>query len=66
MRPFDAGSRGDVQPYIALGLGLRAAGHDVRLATHAIFADWIAGYGLEFSPVEGDPLAMAQGQSGRN
>jgi UDP:flavonoid glycosyltransferase YjiC (YdhE family) len=61
-----AGSRGDVQPYIALGLGLRAVGHDVRLATHAIFGDWVADYGLKFSPVEGDPLAMARGQSGRD
>jgi len=29
------GSRGDVQPYVALGLGLRAAGHDVRLAARS-------------------------------
>ncbi len=61
-----AGSRGDVQPYIALGLGLQAAGHDARLATHAVFGDWIAGHGLAFSPVEGDPMAMARGQSGRD
>lgn len=27
------GSRGDVQPYIALGQGFRAAGHEVRLVT---------------------------------
>jgi UDP:flavonoid glycosyltransferase YjiC (YdhE family) len=60
-----AGSRGDVQPYIALGLGLQAAGHTARLATHAIFDEWIRSFGLEFSPVEGDPMAMAQGQQGR-
>ena len=34
------GSRGDVQPYVALGVGLKAAGHTVRLATHAIWADF--------------------------
>ncbi|MEO8356692.1 MAG: glycosyltransferase [Chloroflexota bacterium] len=28
------GSRGDVQPYIALGNGLKDAGHVVRLVTH--------------------------------
>jgi sterol 3beta-glucosyltransferase len=61
-----AGSRGDVQPYIALGQGLHANGHAVRLATHAIFAEWIRSTGLEFSPVEGDPMAMAQGQAGRS
>ena len=29
------GSRGDVRPYVALGRGLQAAGHEVNLATHA-------------------------------
>ena len=33
-----SGTRGDVQPYLALGLGLRAAGYAVRIATHANFA----------------------------
>lgn len=61
-----AGSRGDVQPYIALGLGLQARGHTARLATHAIFADWIRGYGLEFAPVEGDPMAAFQQEHGRD
>jgi sterol 3beta-glucosyltransferase len=60
-----AGSRGDIQPYIALGLGLQTNGHTARLATHAIFDDWIRSFNLEFSPVEGDPMAMAQGQAGR-
>ena len=31
------GSRGDVQPYIALGKGLVAAGESVRLVTHENF-----------------------------
>ena len=61
-----AGSRGDIQPYIALGLGLQARGHTARLATHALFADWIRGYGLEFAPVEGDPLAAFQQGHGRD
>jgi sterol 3beta-glucosyltransferase len=34
------GSRGDVQPYIALGKGLKAAGYSVRLVTHENFAGW--------------------------
>ncbi len=42
------GSRGDVQPYVALGLGLQAAGHRVRLATHADFESFVRGYGLDF------------------
>ncbi|KAG9118567.1 hypothetical protein FRC07_006864, partial [Ceratobasidium sp. 392] len=33
------GSRGDVQPYVALGQKLRQYGHTVRIATHATFRD---------------------------
>ncbi len=48
------GSRGDVQPFIALGMALKNAGHDVIMATHATFEDDIQDLGLEFSPLEGD------------
>lgn len=40
------GSRGDVQPYLALGLGLRRRGHAVTLAAPGDFADLIEPYGL--------------------
>jgi sterol 3beta-glucosyltransferase len=49
------GSRGDVQPYIALCKGLMAEGHKVKIATHAEFKDWIEGHGIEFGLVGGDP-----------
>ncbi len=49
-----AGSRGDVQPYLALATGLKTAGHDVRLAANSNFASLAADYGLEFSPIEVD------------
>ena len=35
------GSRGDVQPYIALAKGLMADGHRCRIATHGEFQAWI-------------------------
>jgi sterol 3beta-glucosyltransferase len=35
------GSRGDVQPYIALAKGLKADGHRVKIATHGEFREWI-------------------------
>lgn len=37
------GSRGDVQPYIALCKGLLAEGHTCRIATHAEYKDWVEG-----------------------
>ena len=59
------GSRGDVQPFIALGLGLQQAGHRVRLATHSLFETSVHEAGLEFAPLEGNPLAIVQGDEGR-
>jgi sterol 3beta-glucosyltransferase len=41
------GTRGDVQPYLALGKGLQAAGHLVRLITHENFAQLVSSYGLD-------------------
>lgn len=59
------GSRGDVQPYIALGRALAAAGHAVRLATHAPFESFIRSYGLDFAPVAGNPLEIVQSEQGK-
>jgi hypothetical protein len=55
------GSRGDVQPYIALGEGLAEAGHGVRLVTHQNFETLVRARRLEFWPVAGDVRDIAQG-----
>ncbi|GJJ09558.1 hypothetical protein Clacol_003781 [Clathrus columnatus] len=52
------GSRGDVQPYIALGKRLLQEGHRVRIATHGEFQSWIESYGIEFAFVGGDPAEL--------
>ncbi|CAN9136284.1 unnamed protein product [Alternaria alternata] len=54
------GSRGDVQPFIALGDELRRYGHRVRLATHDMFQDLVrgSGSGLEFYPIGGNPSEL--------
>jgi sterol 3beta-glucosyltransferase len=54
------GSTGDVLPCAALGGGLARAGHTVRLASFAAFAPFAERYGLDFSPVSGDPRALVQ------
>ena len=60
-----AGSLGDVQPYVALGVGLREAGHDVRLATHEKFRNFVQEHGLYFFSVEGDPQTILEGETGQ-
>lgn len=52
------GSRGDVQPYVALAKGLQQAGHTVRLAAPELFESFVTGYGLEFFPLAGDPTQL--------
>lgn len=59
------GSRGDVQPLVALGAGLRRAGVDVRLATHRDFAPMAEAEGLGFAPIEGDATNFSSGPAGR-
>lgn len=49
------GSRGDVQPGIALALGLKSAGHEVRLAAPPTFETQIIARGLDFHRVTLDP-----------
>ena len=52
------GSRGDVQPYIALCKGLLAEGHKPRIATHAEFGPWVEKHGIDFVSVGGDPAEL--------
>jgi sterol 3beta-glucosyltransferase len=54
------GSRGDVQPYIALGKGLQAVGHSVRLLTHENFEQLVSSHGLEFWPARGNVQAIME------
>jgi UDP:flavonoid glycosyltransferase YjiC (YdhE family) len=59
------GSRGDVQPYLALGRGFRAAGHEVRIATHADFGPSVLAQGLEFVAVAGSSRELHSGEVAR-
>ncbi|CAN4102070.1 unnamed protein product [Withania somnifera] len=53
------GTRGDVQPFTAIGKRLQDFGHRVRLATHANFKEFVLTAGLEFYPLGGDPKILA-------
>lgn len=59
------GSQGDVQPYIALGKGLKVAGHDVRLLSHENFAGLVNAHELEFYPMQGNVQEIVESQEMR-
>jgi UDP:flavonoid glycosyltransferase YjiC (YdhE family) len=52
------GSRGDVQPFIALGLGLQAAGYRITLAAAADYAALVQERGLAFHALVGQISAL--------
>jgi UDP:flavonoid glycosyltransferase YjiC (YdhE family) len=60
------GSRGDVQPYVALGKGLQAGGHIVNIAAPQIFEELVCGNGLSFSSIRGDPGETLDTETGRD
>src|SRR5262245_7801032 len=59
------GTRGDVQPCVALGKGLRAAGFRVTLATHPDYQGFITSHGLGFRPIGGSFRAIMESDLGR-
>jgi len=64
-----AGSRGDVQPCVALGLGLKRAGHEVTFASWEPYRHLAESRGLTFHPIVGpdpDRLVEALVAAGRN
>ncbi len=52
------GSRGDIQPYAALGHGLKVVGHQVRFITFEGFAALVAEHELDFHPIHGNAQAL--------
>ena len=58
------GSRGDIQPYIALGQGLQRAGHRVRLNTHLDFEALVRAHDLEFAPLHGNVRDLMSSEAG--
>lgn len=56
------GSRGDVQPILALALELRALGHNASLCVAPNFKDWVESFGLACIPI-GPDLKVAGGSS---
>jgi sterol 3beta-glucosyltransferase len=62
---FGFGSRGDVQPFIALGMGLKAAGYDVAVAAGTNFRTLVERAGLRFEPIRVDVERFMQEDIGK-
>lgn len=59
------GSRGDIQPYVPLALGLQAEGFKVRFASFNAFRGFVQEQGLDFFPISGDPRTTMTSQAGQ-
>ncbi|MGB6300665.1 MAG: glycosyltransferase [Rivularia sp. (in: cyanobacteria)] len=59
------GSRGDVQPFIGLGIGLKQAGYKVKIASQATFESEIRSNGLDFALMSGNPKEGIEGAQGQ-
>ncbi|HET9528864.1 MAG TPA: glycosyltransferase [Blastocatellia bacterium] len=60
------GTRGDVQPAVALGKSLKAEGHSVRILAGANFKDWIERHGLEAVAAKIDIQSLMESDLGRD
>jgi hypothetical protein len=68
------GSRGDVQPLVALALQLRTLGQEVRMCVPPDFRDWIEGLGLSLTTIgpelrstgKASPTGSARGRACRD
>jgi sterol 3beta-glucosyltransferase len=54
------GSRGDVQPFLALAIGLQRAGHQLKLAAPHRFENFVNAYNVPFVPLAGNPEVISQ------
>lgn len=59
------GSRGDVQPFVALGTRLQQAGYSVTVAAPALFESFVRGYGLNFAPLNDGFLKLKDTSAGK-
>jgi sterol 3beta-glucosyltransferase len=59
------GTRGDIQPFIALSQGLQAAGHSAAICTAEGFRALIEARGVEYAYINNEMLALMQAQEGQ-
>ena len=60
------GTRGDVQPYLALAIGLKTAGHEVTLCTCPRFRTFVTEHGISYSHLDDGLLQLLESDLGRS
>ncbi|MFN8579124.1 MAG: glycosyltransferase [Candidatus Sericytochromatia bacterium] len=60
------GSRGDVQPYLALGLGLKEQGFNVKLLANENFKEFISDFNIDFHPIRGNVHELVNSEAGKD
>ncbi|QHQ35945.1 glycosyltransferase [Algicella marina] len=60
------GTRGDVQPYVALGQRLGERGHHVTVATSPRFREFVESHGLAYAFINDDLLAILDTDGGKD
>ncbi|MDP9076914.1 MAG: glycosyltransferase [Bacteroidota bacterium] len=63
---FTYGTRGDVQPYIALAVGLMDKGHSVMIAAPENFKAFVEDFGIPFHPLYGDAEKLMNSHEGQS
>ncbi|MFI8238607.1 glycosyltransferase [Streptomyces sp. NPDC085866] len=57
---YSHGTRGDMQPYLALAFALNQAGHSARLVGPRLYGPMASEYGVDFAPVEDEAVRLHQ------
>jgi sterol 3beta-glucosyltransferase len=60
------GTRGDVQPFLALGKGLKAAGHNVTVCTAETFDSFVTEQGLNYAYMNDELLRLMDTSEGKS
>lgn len=59
------GTRGDVEPYLALGAELRRRGHELALGCPSLFAERVRAAGFAHRPIGDELMGLIEGPIGR-
>jgi sterol 3beta-glucosyltransferase len=62
---YTYGTRGDLQPYVALALGLMDKGHQVTISATEDFKEFVEGFKIPFQPLFGNAETMMNSAEGQ-